>query len=316
VNRRPLALLLAGLAVLAGAAAISAADGDDGPIHACQGMRYGLVRIVEAAGDCMRWEEPISWNRQGPAGTPGPAGPPGPAGEPGAPGPKGDPGPQGPQGPAGIASLETLAGTACTTFDGARGTVVVKTTPAHLITLTCESGAAPPPPPPPPPPGGTAEVVLNEIDYDQVGADAGGFVELMNAGTSDATLDGLAIVLVNGDGSEYDRLPLSGPLAAGAHLGVDADAQNGAPDGVALFDTATGDLLDALSYEGEITAATIDGNIYSLVEGSPLPAGVADSNTVDGSLARLPDGTDTDNAATDWAFTTTPTRAAANVATP
>ena len=47
-----------------------------------------------------------------------------------------------------------------------------------------------------------------------------------------------------------------------------------------------------------------------------LPANVADSNTVDGSLSRIPDGRDTDDAASDWQFTTTPTRGAANVAAP
>jgi large repetitive protein len=97
-------------------------------------------------------------------------------------------------------------------------------------------------------------------------------------------------------------------------LAVEIEAQNGAPDGVALID-ASGALLDAFSYEGSITAAQIGGQTYNLVEGTPLPAEVADSNTIDGSLSRLPNGTDTNNAATDWAFTTTKTPGAANVAT-
>ena len=59
----------------------------------------------------------------------------------------------------------------------------------------------------------------------------------------------------------------------------------------------------------------IDGKSFDLVEGTPLAATVADSNTVNGSLSRLPNRTDTNNAATDWAFTTTPTPGAANVAT-
>ncbi|HSG12367.1 MAG TPA: hypothetical protein VLA22_00695, partial [Gaiellaceae bacterium] len=70
-----------------------------------------------------------------------------------------------------------------------------------------------------------------------------------------------------------------------------------------------------LSYEGEIAAATIGGQVYDLVEGTALPASVADSNTVDGSLSRIPDGQDTNDAASDWAFTTTKTPGAANVAT-
>lgn len=161
------------------------------------------------------------------------------------------------------------------------------------------------------------KLVINEIDYDQVGADSGGFVEIVNVGSAAASLDGIALVLVNGgDGAEYDRAALSGSLAAGASLTVDIEAQNGAPDGVALVDTATKALLDALSYEGAITAATIDGQSYTLVEGTALDASIADSNTVDGSLSRIPDKADTDNAATDWLFTQTKTPGAANVASP
>jgi large repetitive protein len=157
--------------------------------------------------------------------------------------------------------------------------------------------------------------MLNEVDYDQVGADTEGFVEIANAGTTVADLTGVAVVLVNGDGTEYSRLQLTGSLAAGAYLRVDADLQNGAPDGVALVDTVADTLLDAFAYEGEIRAAVIDGMSFDLVEGTPLAATVADSNTVNGSLSRLPNRTDTNNAATDWGFTTTPTPGAANVAT-
>ena len=159
--------------------------------------------------------------------------------------------------------------------------------------------------------------MINEIDYDQVGADSGGFVELKNTGGAAATLDGLALVLVNGgDSQEYERVALTGSLAAGAYLVLSVEAQNGAPDGAALIDTASGTLLDALSYEGEIRAAVISGQTYDLVEGTPLPTAVADSNTTDGSLSRLPDGADTNNAASDWAFTATKTPGAANVASP
>ena len=155
--------------------------------------------------------------------------------------------------------------------------------------------------------------MLNEIDYDQVGADSGGFIEIYNAGDGPADLAGVALVLVDGGTSnEYLRRTLSGTLAAGAYLVVEADAQNGAPDGVALID-AGGSLLDALSYEGAIRAATVGTATYDLVEGTALPAATADSNTVAGSLSRIPNGSDTDDAATDWAFTTTVTQGAANV---
>ena len=81
--------------------------------------------------------------------------------------------------------------------------------------------------------------MLNEVDYDQVGADTTGFVEIANTGAATAALDGIALVLVNGgDGAEYGRKALSGTLAAGARLLVDIDPQNGAPDGLALVDTS------------------------------------------------------------------------------
>ena len=137
-------------------------------------------------------------------------------------------------------------------------------------------------------------------------------MEIANTGSSTALLDGISLVLVNGgDGLEYARVDLTGSLAAGAYLSISIEAQNGAPDGVALIDTASGALLDALSYEGEITAAVIGGQTYNLVEGTALAATVADSNTVDGSLSRIPDGQDTNNAASDWAFTQTKTPGAA-----
>ena len=184
-------------------------------------------------------------------------------------------------------------------------------TVSNVVELQCTRSG---PPPPPPPTGG---LLVNEIDYDQVGADTGGFVEIANTGTSAATLDGLALVLINGgDATEYARADLTGSLAAGAYLSVEIEAQNGAPDGVALIATATGTLFDAFSYEGEITAATIDGRTYSLVEGTALAADVADSNTVDGSLSRIPDKRDTNDAAADWAFTQTKTPGAANVSSP
>ena len=111
-------------------------------------------------------------------------------------------------------------------------------------------------------------------------------------------------------------MALSGTLAPGDYAVWDTDAQNGPADGVALVDTSAGVLLDALSYEGPIVAALIGGSTFSLVEGTMLPVDVADSNTVEGSLSRIPNGSDTDDAAADWRFTTTATRRAANVLTP
>jgi hypothetical protein len=152
-------------------------------------------------------------------------------------------------------------------------------------------------------------------------------------------LTGYSLVLVNGtDGNPYKTVNLSsvGTLASGQYLVVGSSSvlatvpsgtltvsfgsstdyiQNGAPDGVALVNTTTNQLIDALSYEGQLQAAHLPGfaSAVSLVEGSALSISVADSNTTQGSLVRLPNGTDTDNAATDWKFSGTPTPGTANV---
>jgi large repetitive protein len=92
-------------------------------------------------------------------------------------------------------------------------------------------------------------------------------------------------------GSSARGWDVSGLACARAREGKRwAFRRRGAPDGVAMIDTATGTLLDALSYEGDIASATIGGQVYDLVEGTALGASIADSNTVAGSLSRLPDG--------------------------
>ncbi|HEU4450607.1 MAG TPA: lamin tail domain-containing protein [Gaiellaceae bacterium] len=289
---------IAGAALAVGGEAAAAAEAED-VIQACRHPNGGWVRIVAEASSCRAKEQAVSWNVAGPAGEPGPAGPPG---------PKGDPG-------AGLTKLGDLAGIDCTAESGEAGKVELDFAGDDTVLFRCVTGGAPPPPPPPPPGEGTS-LVVNEIDYDQVGTDGDGFVEIANTGDEAADLSGLALVFVDGaDSSEYRREALTGTLAAGGYLVVDFDAQNGAPDGVALVDTEPAALLDALSYEGPITDAVIGGATYSLVEGRMLPETVADSNAVAGSLSRIPDGTDTDDAEADWRFTTTATRAAANVLT-
>jgi hypothetical protein len=315
-----LALLLAA----GGATAGLDAARDDGTITACRNGG-GYLRLP-AGGACKRAEQTVRWSIRGPAGPAGPAGSAGPAGpagasgRDGAAGPAGAPGPQGPQGepgargetgPAGppgppgpsgaIASIEALDGIACSTT----GEVDVAIGAEGAISLRCE--AAEPPPP------GAARLVINEVDYDQVGADGDGFVEIHNAGAGPADLTGVALVLVDGGtATEYQRRALTGSLGPGEYLVVAVDPQNGAPDGIALLGAAA-ELLDALSYEGAIEAATIGGQTYDLVEGTVLPSSVADSNSVAGSLARIPNGSDTNDAATDWAFSTTLTPGAPNV---
>jgi cysteine-rich repeat protein len=181
-------------------------------------------------------------------------------------------------------------------------------------------------------------LVINEVDYDNVGTDTAEFVEIFNGGATPVVLTGYQLVLVNGSNSTvYKTVDLgpAGTLMAGQYLVVGSAAalanvatgaltvsfgtgqdyvQNGAPDGMALVNSAAGTVVDALSYEGAISAVTIAGvGMVSLVEGTVLPTTVADSNTVQGSLCRLPNGVDTNNASVDWKISSTPTPGAANV---
>jgi len=179
-------------------------------------------------------------------------------------------------------------------------------------------------------------LVLNEVDYDQPSTDTAEFIEIRNMSASPVSLAGIAVFLVNGatapGGTVYATVDLSpaGTLPAGGYLvvappslAVDPAAlrvdfalptdniQNGAPDGIALVDTSTATLLDALSYEGSITAASLPPvGTVSLVEGAPTTA--QDSAAVTQSLVRWPDGLDTDDAASDWSLSSSPTPGAAN----
>jgi vibriolysin len=181
-------------------------------------------------------------------------------------------------------------------------------------------------------------LVINEIDYNQAGAlDTGEFIEIYNGTGAPADLSTISLLLINGGNNAIYHSVFLGPagtLQPGQYLVVGANGvavppgalkinfsngqenriQNGAPDGALLFDNATGAIIDAFSYEGSITAASIPGvGAVSLVEGTPLPATVVDSNKVPRSLGRFLNGTDTDNAATDWAATSTPTPGSLNV---
>ncbi len=270
---RVAAVTVAALGLAAGAAG-AALDAylDDGVISACRTTSTGALRVPSAGVSCRSDEQPLQWSVRGPTG---------------------------PQGPPGPVSVATLEGTGCTTAAGMWGKLRVRTDVDGNVTFVCRAAEDP---------YAAPKLVLNEIDYDQVGADSGGFVELYNDGLGTADLGGLALVFVNGgDGQEYLRVPLSGSILAGDFRVVSVDAQNGFPDGVALYDAVDQRLIDALSYEGPIRRAFIGSFAYDLVEGTVLPTSVADSDTLTGSLARLPNGSDTNDAATDWAFTRTVT---------
>jgi hypothetical protein len=192
---------------------------------------------------------------------------------------------------------------------------------------------------PDPADAGAAECVdglrIDELDYDQPGADDAEFVEVLNTASCDARLDAVRLELVNGgDGKVYGSYPLANAgsrLPAKARLLVAdpsvldavpagvltlplkaAGLQNG-PDGLRLVAAQSasdgsagtqgqaddGDrVLDALAYEGPVPGA-----------GEGTPSGADDAEL---ALARCPDGYDGDDNALDFMLVT-PTPGAPNL---
>ncbi len=100
-------------------------------------------------------------------------------------------------------------------------------------------------------------VFINEIHYDNTGADTGEAIEV--AGPAGASLAGWTLVLYNGGGgAPYSTLALSGALpdqqgGYGTRSFPAAGLQNGSPDAIALVDN-NGAAVQFLSYEGSFTA--------------------------------------------------------------
>jgi hypothetical protein len=180
-------------------------------------------------------------------------------------------------------------------------------------------------------------LVINEIDYDQVGTDTNEYIEIYNGTGADVSLSGLQLRFVNGStNTVYLTVDLTpgGTLLNGEYLVVASgtvvvpasakkilfaagsnNIQNGAPDGVALVNTTSTQVIDVLSYAGSMTMANLGApfGVVSLVEGTALPAVTVDDGLSAKSLNRKPNGLDHNNAATDWALSTTLTPGAANV---
>ena len=163
-------------------------------------------------------------------------------------------------------------------------------------------------------PASAAALVINEIDYDQVGTDTAEFVEIRNNDVVTVNLSGYNIQLINGNlggAVQYALSPYNLPsvnLAPGDYFVLCGDAanvpncdldvtpnsdlvQNGSPDAVGLRFGTT--LIDAVSYEGNTGAPYTEGTGTS----------ASDSNTIPNiGLSRFPDGADTNQNNTDFSL--------------
>jgi len=126
-----------------------------------------------------------------------------------------------------------------------------------------------------------SSVFINEIHYDNDGADSGEFVEI--AAPAGTNLTGWSIQFYNGsNGTRYGGQALSGIVSdQGNGFGfvtiTQAGIQNGSPDGIALIDN-NDVVVQFLSYEGSFTATDSAANGLTsedigVVEGSSTPVG-------------------------------------------
>lgn len=156
----------------------------------------------------------------------------------------------------------------------------------------------------------TYGLVINELDYAMAGS-PDKFIELKNTGSSAIDLAGFSLLFLYDDGTgatAYDSLFLPTTILAAGDYFVIAGAQGTVANtdlgGQVVIDNLFGEaglalaiglrapslaLIDALSYEGDVPGYGTGG-----------ASALLDPSSVDGvSLARIPDGQDT-NTAADW----------------
>jgi hypothetical protein len=170
------------------------------------------------------------------------------------------------------------------------------TTPGDANICPCESLAS------------DVRIVINEVMADPAGADGGlEWIELLNVGSEDACLDLWSLEVFKSDPTDgTDKvLPLGMNIPAGGRLliaeedvGFEADAilslsfGNGDEgDAIHLYDH-TGELEDAIVYGGSNEDGMFD-------EGGVASSIAADPGS-DLSLARCPDGSDSDQSGVDF----------------
>jgi len=153
-------------------------------------------------------------------------------------------------------------------------------------------------------------VTLNEVLYDPDGADGGHeFVELHNGGPTPVCLSGIRLQFANGAvGDVWHGRWTGGPAdtlaSGGLFLVVDQGWQGPAPDAVASLGLQNGPDAVRLERDGEVLDLLGYGDLAhaALYEGQPH-AGAGGG----ASLARRPDGHDTDRNHLDWTVLARPT---------
>lgn len=153
---------------------------------------------------------------------------------------------------------------------------------------------------------------INEIDYDAPGLDSAEFIELYNSSANAIDLGNYRLLLINGNNNTiYDSISLPATLLnPGAFFVICGSLnivplcnmvlpatsniiQNGSPDAIALVENVTGNVVDAVSYEGDVAPPYIEGT------GIPIANSDAGFTHFQGN-SRFPDGQDSNNNTADF----------------
>jgi len=153
-------------------------------------------------------------------------------------------------------------------------------------------------------------VFINEIHYDNTGADADEGVEI--AGPAGTDLTGWRVRLYNGtDGTAYGVVVLGGVIpdqcdGYGTIWFAELNVQNGAPDGLALVDDVSA-VIQFLSYEGAFTATDSEASGMLSVD-----IGVSEASTAPLGTSLQLGGGGTDYSDFTWAASAAHSRGACN----
>jgi hypothetical protein len=180
------------------------------------------------------------------------------------------------------------------------------------VTLTCGAAASPPPA------SGSGVVRVNEVETGTTGSASDEFVELSNTGSAAVDIGGWKVVYRSASGTSDTTLatiPAGTSLPARAFFVLGGSAYAGAAVADLSFSAglaATGGGVGVRDSSGTLVDGVGWGTAANaFVEGSPAAAPPATA-APGSSIARFPDGHDTDANAVDFTVTSTATPRTAN----
>lgn len=169
-------------------------------------------------------------------------------------------------------------------------------TPGAANVCPCESMAS------------DVRIVINELMVDPAGADGGyEWIELLNVGSEDACLDLWSLEVFKSDPLDGTEkvLPVGMNIPAGGRLLIAEDSVAFEPDAFLSLSFGNGDEGDAVhlyDHTGQLEDAVVYGgsNEDGMLDENGTATSIADDPGSDVSLARCPDGSDSDQSGADF----------------